>query len=119
MGSVVASGQRAAGLLDIARELASLESAPRVGERTCENPPCGGAAGSGVGFGAVECARGRLHHLAQITSDGRIGDYRTLLQRKGNVMRTVFVFEVSWPPLWRDGRMGRRGSAPVAASTSR
>lgn len=36
------------------------------------------------GFGAVECARGRLYHSARITEDGRLENYRILAPTEWN-----------------------------------
>jgi Ni,Fe-hydrogenase I large subunit len=38
----------------------------------------GGRTSSGAGFGALECARGRLYHLARVGADGRIAAYGIL-----------------------------------------
>ncbi|NEW92817.1 nickel-dependent hydrogenase large subunit [Rhodopseudomonas sp. BR0M22] len=40
--------------------------------------------GEGVGLGAVECARGRLHHLIALDSDGRIARYEILAPTEWN-----------------------------------
>ena len=69
-------------LIDIALSLKGLETALRLGE--AEEVSAGGEAGLDAGFGVVESARGRLYHLAQITSRGRIGEYRIVAPTEWN-----------------------------------
>ena len=72
----------AARLADIALALAKLEAALHAGETAAEAR--GGEAGPAAGYGVVESARGRLYHLAQISSRGRISGYRILAPTEWN-----------------------------------
>ncbi|GLS30865.1 Nickel-dependent hydrogenase [Mesorhizobium albiziae] len=45
---------------------------------------CGGATPGAGGYGAVECARGRLYHQAEIGGDGRLSSYRILAPTEWN-----------------------------------
>jgi uptake hydrogenase large subunit len=44
----------------------------------------GGATPGSGGYGAVECARGRLYHHAEIGPDGRLAAYRVLAPTEWN-----------------------------------
>jgi len=69
-------------LADMALSLSALETALRSGEAA--EAGAGGGAGTDAGYGVVESARGRLYHLAQITSRGRIGEYRIVAPTEWN-----------------------------------
>ncbi|RYC17434.1 nickel-dependent hydrogenase large subunit [Ciceribacter ferrooxidans] len=45
---------------------------------------CQGELSHNIGFGAVECARGRLYHEAEIGADGRLSAYRMLAPTEWN-----------------------------------
>jgi len=69
--------------LDIRETLAALRHTI-AGEADPESVLTGGPAGAGAGFGAVECARGRLHHVARVDGDGRIAAYAALAPTEWN-----------------------------------
>jgi coenzyme F420-reducing hydrogenase alpha subunit len=100
-------------LADLTLSLASLETALRSGEADESSSGC--EAGSDAGYGVVESARGRLYHLAQISSRGRIGAYRILAPTEWNFHANgPFVANVLGARLPRGGR-GRLSLERLAA----
>jgi uptake hydrogenase large subunit len=74
----------AARLQDVIDSLAMLDEIS-AGQRTdiADLTAAGDLSGHG-GFGAIECARGRLYHLAEIGADGGIARYRILAPTEWN-----------------------------------
>lgn len=68
---------------DIRSCLGQLAALARTGEPAWTPLACGGPAPAG-GYGAVECARGRLYHQAEIGGDGRLSAYRILAPTEWN-----------------------------------
>ena len=69
--------------LDIGDALAALRKAVD-GDVDASAVLTGGLAGEARGFGAVECARGRLHHVAEMGRDGRIAAYAVVAPTEWN-----------------------------------
>jgi hypothetical protein len=68
---------------DIRSSLEQLSTLARTGEHDWASLACGGPTPGG-GYGAVECARGRLYHQAEIGGDGRLSAYRILAPTEWN-----------------------------------
>ena len=68
---------------DIRSCLAQLTTLAGTGEHDWAALASGGPTPGG-GYGAVECARGRLYHQAEIGSDGRLAAYRILAPTEWN-----------------------------------
>lgn len=69
---------------DIQDCLAQLARLAATGEQDWSLLAAGGSTPSAGGYGAVECARGRLYHHAQVGSDGRLAGYRILAPTEWN-----------------------------------
>ena len=70
-------------LLDMRETLAALGRAV-AGDAVPGAAPTGGLLGDRCGYGAVECARGRLYHLAETDAAGRIVAYAVLAPTEWN-----------------------------------
>lgn len=67
-----------------ARETPQRLHALRRGECDCADVLKATSLGHGIGLGAVECARGRLHHLIALNRDGHIVRYEILAPTEWN-----------------------------------
>lgn len=82
-GEGLFTARLSARLLDVGETLAALRGAIE-GEADPEAALIGAPAGEGCGFSAVECARGRLYHWAQVQGDGKIAAYAVLAPTEWN-----------------------------------
>ncbi|WFU51983.1 nickel-dependent hydrogenase large subunit [Sinorhizobium terangae] len=64
--------------------LGQLTALAGTGEDDWATLACGGPTLGAGGYGAVECARGRLYHQAEIGDDGRLSAYRILAPTEWN-----------------------------------
>ncbi|MBB4188551.1 signal transduction histidine kinase [Sinorhizobium terangae] len=69
---------------DIQDCLAQLARLASSGEEDWPSLAAGGPTPDAGGYGAVECARGRLYHYAEIGGDGRLAAYRILAPTEWN-----------------------------------
>lgn len=69
---------------DVRLCLEELERLVKTGSHDWASLACGGPTPGSGGYGAVECARGRLYHQAEIGSDGRLSAYRILAPTEWN-----------------------------------
>lgn len=67
------------------------------------------------GYGAVECARGRLYHQAEIGSDGSISAYRILAPTEWNFHPAGPFVETLLSCRIGDGEAGRKVASQLAA----
>ncbi|AUX78780.1 nickel-dependent hydrogenase large subunit [Sinorhizobium fredii] len=69
---------------DVGYCLGQLKAVARAGEHDWVTLACGAPAPGAGGYGAVECARGRLYHQAEIGGNGRLSAYRILAPTEWN-----------------------------------
>lgn len=69
---------------DIRECLAQLARLAATGEQDWSSLAAGGPTPAAGGYGAVECARGRLYHHAEVGGDGRLAAYRILTPTEWN-----------------------------------
>src|SRR5487761_2247329 len=87
MKTVAASfqaGRFLARLCDLRDCLATLRSAARAGDADVSASLSGGSVGPELGFGVVECARGRLYHLARVDANGFVNSYAIVAPTEWN-----------------------------------
>jgi hypothetical protein len=80
----VLSARLAARLLDIRQALTAVGQGLHLGELECDDVLAAGPAGANAGYGAVESARGRLYHWAEIGPDERISGYAIVAPTEWN-----------------------------------
>ena len=80
----ILSARLAARLLDIRLALTAVGQGLQLGEMEFDDVLAAGAAGAKAGFGAVESARGRLYHWAEIGPDERISAYAIVAPTEWN-----------------------------------
>lgn len=77
---------------------------------------CSYALGEGRGFSAVECARGRLHHLVALDRQGRIDRFESVAPTEWNFHpRGPLAAALTGAPLSTDASSARRVERLVAA----
>ncbi|UIK01442.1 nickel-dependent hydrogenase large subunit (plasmid) [Rhizobium leguminosarum] len=69
---------------DVRISLTQLTALARTGDFDCASLACSGPTPGAGGYGAVECARGRLYHQIEIGGDGRLAAYRILAPTEWN-----------------------------------
>ncbi|APG93584.1 nickel-dependent hydrogenase large subunit [Sinorhizobium americanum] len=69
---------------DVGYCLGQLKAVADTGEHDWVTLACGAPTPGAGGYGAVECARGRLYHQAEIGGDGRLSAYRILAPTEWN-----------------------------------
>ncbi|MFW8589107.1 nickel-dependent hydrogenase large subunit [Rhizobium beringeri] len=72
------------GIGDVRISLTQLTALARTGDFDCASLACSGPTPGAGGYGAVECARGRLYHQIEIGGDGRLAAYRILAPTEWN-----------------------------------
>ncbi len=77
------STRLSARIADLSASLSQLDAITEGRAVELDGLMCDGVA-SGHGYGAVECARGRLYHAARLGSDGLIAQYRILAPTEWN-----------------------------------
>ncbi len=80
----ILSARLAARLLDMRSALAAVGRGLQSGEMEFDDVLAAGPAGANAGFGAVECARGRLYHWAEMGPDERIAAYAIVAPTEWN-----------------------------------
>ncbi len=80
----ILSARLAARLLDIRLALTAVGQGLQLGEMAFDDVFAAGPAGANSGFGAVESARGRLYHWAEIGPDERISAYAIVAPTEWN-----------------------------------
>lgn len=110
-GRGILSARLAARLLDIRQALTAVGQGLQFGELECDDVLVAGPAGANSGFAAVESARGRLYHWAEIGPDERISAY-------GIVAPTEWNFHAAGPFVagLLGGRVGQGEAARLAAA---
>ncbi|WOS67144.1 MULTISPECIES: nickel-dependent hydrogenase large subunit [Sinorhizobium] len=96
---------------DVSYCLGQLKTLAGAGEADWATLACGAPTPGAGGYGAVECARGRLYHQAEIGDDGRLSAYRILAPTAWNFHPAgPFVETLLW------SRIGSNDSAPRSVS---
>ena len=80
----IMSARLAARLLDIRLALTAAGQGLQSGEMEFDDVLAAGPAGANSGFGAVESARGRLYHVAEMGPDERISTYAIVAPTEWN-----------------------------------
>ncbi|MBV1700760.1 MAG: nickel-dependent hydrogenase large subunit [Hyphomicrobiales bacterium] len=83
-GTSFQAGRFLARLRDLRNCLATLRGAAKTGDADMSTSLSGGEAGPGQGFGVVECARGRLYHLASVDANACIKAYAIVAPTEWN-----------------------------------
>ncbi|MDK1481519.1 nickel-dependent hydrogenase large subunit [Sinorhizobium sp. 6-117] len=88
--------------------LGQLTALARNGEDDWATLACGAQTPGAGGYGAVECARGRLYHQAEIGDDGRLSAYRILAPTEWNFHPAgPFVETLLWSRIGSDDSAAR------------